>query len=204
MSVVVGLTGGIGVGKSTVAALLAARGASIIDVDGLGRDVLERSGGAFAGVVNTFGSVVVGPDGHIDRTKLAAEVFGGSSRLGELEAISHPAINASLAELLIADASDVVVLDMAVLAESRLGWDGDRRSYQRVMVVEASMDVRVPRLVQRGMTQSDARNRMAAQASDDQRRSLADLIVTNNGNLADLEATVTTVWPSIEAWSTQQ
>ena len=114
---VVGLTGGIGSGKSTVAELMAELGAAVIDVDGLGREVLEPDGEAFTGVVDAFGPDVLAPDGSIDRAALAAMVFGPGQRLTELEAISHPAINQRLTGLLAEQGGDFVVLDIAVLAE---------------------------------------------------------------------------------------
>ena len=203
MPLVIGLTGGMGVGKSTVAALLAEGGASVIDVDGVGRDVLEPDGGAYDGVVATFGSAVLDDDGRIDRAALAAEVFGGDGRLDDLEAISHPAINAVLAER-VASAASTVVLDMAVLTESRLGWVGEERLYQRVIVVEAPLELRIERLAEgRGVPESDARARIASQASDHDRRLLADLIITNDADLSALRSEVDRCRPTVAAWEAQ-
>ena len=203
MPLVMGLTGGMGVGKSTVAALLAEGGASVIDVDGVGRDVLEPDGGAYDGVVATFGSAVLDDDGRIDRAALAAEVFGGDGRLDDLEAISHPAINAVLAER-VASAASTVVLDMAVLTESRLGWVGEERLYQRVIVVEAPLELRIERLAEgRGVPESDARARIASQASDHDRRLLADLIITNDADLSALRSEVDRCRPTVAAWEAQ-
>ncbi|MFV2040328.1 MAG: dephospho-CoA kinase [Acidimicrobiales bacterium] len=200
---VIGLTGGIGSGKSTVASLLAIRGAEVIDVDALGRAVLEPDGGAYAAVVATFGEEILDGDGMVDRAALGREVFGAGSRLAELEAISHPAINRNLAKRLEATSAAVVVLDMAVLAESRLGWAGEARLYQRVVVVEAPVPVRLERLVERGMSEKQAGDRMAAQATDEQRRLLADVVIPNAGSIADLENQLDALWPSIEAWALQ-
>lgn len=203
MPLVIGLTGGMGVGKSTVAAMLADAGASIIDVDAVGRQVLDPDGGAYAGVVATFGEGVVAGDGSIDRAALAAEVFGGAGRLDELEAISHPAINDVLSAELDA-ATTTIVLDMAVLTESRLGWAGKRRLYHRVIVVETPLELRIQRLVEgRGVAESDARARIAAQASDHDRRLLADLIITNDGDLDALATEVGRCRPTIAAWEVQ-
>ena len=203
MPLVIGLTGGMGVGKSTVAALLAEGGASVIDVDGVGRDVLEPDGLAYDGVVATFGSAVLDDDGRIDRAALAAEVFGGDGRLDDLEAISHPAINAVLAER-VASAASTVVLDMAVLTESRLGWVGEERLYQRVIVVEAPLELRIERLAEgRGVPESDARARIASQASDHDRRLLADLIITNDADLSALRSEVDRCRPTVAAWEAQ-
>lgn len=203
MALVLGLTGGIGVGKSTVAELLGERGARIVDVDGLGREVLEPGGGAYEPVIEAFGSEILAPDSRIDRIALAEVVFGAANRLGELEAISHPAINEVLASLVDHASNDLIVLDMAVLTESHLGWCDGERLYRRVVVVEAPWSVRLPRLVSRGMSEDDARSRMEAQATDLQRRALADVIVTNDGDLAELAHDVDRLWPTIEAWMLQ-
>lgn len=202
-SLVIGLTGGIGAGKSTVAALLAERGAAVIDVDALGRDVLEPGGEAYAGVIAAFGEQVLAADGTVDRAELAAAVFGPEGRLDELEAISHPAINKRLAERLGDTSRDVIVLDMAVLAESRLGRSESGPMWHRIIVVETAIDVRLPRLVDRGMTEDEARRRIETQASDLIRRRLADLIIPNDGSQEDLHHVVALFWPTIEAWRAQ-
>ncbi|MEM7286028.1 MAG: dephospho-CoA kinase [Actinomycetota bacterium] len=203
MPLVIGLTGGMGVGKSTVAGLLAEGGATVIDVDGVGRAVLEPEGGAFAGVVAAFGAGVVGDDGRIDRGALAAEVFGGDGRLAELEAISHPAINAVLADR-VRDMTATLVLDMAVLTESRLGWIGEERLYHRVIVVETPLDLRFARLADRGVAEDAARARIAAQASDHDRRLLADVVITNDGDLDQLRDRVDVLRPTIASWEVQE
>ncbi len=201
---VIGLTGGIGVGKSTVASLLGQWGAEVIDVDLLGRQVLEPTGGAYHAVIATFGQSIVAADGTIDRAVLATEVFGGANRLAELEAISHPAINARLEALLeAAPQGRSVVFDLAVLAESRLGWRDGAPMYQRVIVVEAPMELRIPRLIKRGMSEEQARARMAAQVSDEQRRALADLVIGNDGDLAQLERRVDDLYATLDAWALQ-
>ncbi len=202
---VVGLCGGIGAGKSTVAALLAERGATVIDVDALGRHVLTEDD-VRAAVVAEFGDGVLADDGSIDRGSLAAEVFAGAphldrnatgSRLADLEAISHPAINRELDRRLTrlrdrtGPADDhLVVLDMAVLVESDLGRLPDGRGYREVVVVEADREVRLERLAGRGMTAADASARMDAQAGDADRRAVADHVVVNNGDEAELAAEV--------------
>lgn len=203
MGAIIGLTGGIGVGKTTVAQLFKQRGARVVDVDGLGRDVLEPGGGAYDDVIAAFGQGIVTRDGSIDRAALATEVFGGHNRLDELEAISHPAINARLGELLDVSSASLVVLDMAVLVESRLGWFKGSQRYQRVIVVEAPAKVRLARLVARGMTEADARARMWAQSSDRERRARADLVVVNDGTETELDRDVTRLWPTIDAWIAQ-
>lgn len=148
---VVGLCGGIGAGKSTVARLLAERGAVVVDVDALGRSVLAHDEVRHA-VVAEFGDGVLDADGGIDRAALAREVFSCEGRLTDLEAISHPAIDREIArhlEALASDPPDLVVLDMAVLVESDLGKLSDGRGYTEVVVVEAHADVRLERLVAR-------------------------------------------------------
>lgn len=193
---IVGLTGGIGAGKTTVARLLAPLGAHVIDVDAIGRDVLTPGGSAEAAVLARFGPAVVSRSGQIDRAALAALVFADPAQLAALEAISHPAINAELDRHLdTADAAGaaLVVLDMAVLVGSRLGRDlPSGRSYDTVVVVEAPEPVRIRRLVDlRGMTAADARARIEAQPSDEERRRVADHVVINDGDRAGLVAAVT-------------
>ena len=198
---VVGLTGGIGAGKSTAAARFAERGAAVIDVDAIGRDVLEPGGRAERGVIDVFGPGILNEHGHIDRGRVAAEVFGRPERLAALEAVSHPAINAELDSRL-EELSDgivvgVVVLDMAVLAESRLGQLESGRGYAKVVVVEAPVEVRLPRLIERGLTEEQARARMNSQATDVQRRALADHVIVNDGSPDDLAAAVDQVWAEL-------
>jgi dephospho-CoA kinase len=191
---VVGLTGGIGSGKSTVAAMLGSLGAFVIDCDGLGRQVIEPDGRAYDRVVERFGPDIVRDDGQIDRGALAAIVFRDETELAALNAISHPAIDAEIAER-IADAptDQMVVLDMAVLVETDLG----AGQYDTVVVVEAPLTVRLARLAQRGMTEDDARARIASQASDEQRREVADFVIDNAGDIDDLRDEVTTLWDAL-------
>lgn len=198
---VIGLTGGIGSGKSTVAALLAEHGAEVIDVDALGREVIAPGGRAEAGVIAAFGPAVVGTAGHVDRAALAGLVFGRPDALARLTAISHPAINDEIAARLDTMPADaVVVLDMAILVESNLGRGDPRHSYHRVVVVEAPLDVRIARAVARGMAEADVRARVAAQATDDERRAVADAVVVNDGDLALLAGRVDELWRRIGEW----
>lgn len=200
---IIGLTGGIGAGKSTVARLLGRHGAAVIDVDGLGREVLEPGGSAVQQVRERFGPGVVADDGGIDRRVLAAVVFADPDELRALEAISHPAIDAAIDARLDEEPADaVVVLDMAVLVESSLGRAlPSGRGYDTVVVVEAPLDVRLERLVERGHTLDDARARMAAQATDDERRAVAHHVVVNDGDLDALAAKVEALWPELSAGS---
>lgn len=190
---VVGLTGGIGAGKSTVAARLAERGAEVIDVDAVGKQVIEVGGRAHGALLAEFGAAVLGDDGRLDRAALASQVFGDPERLAALTAISHPAINAELAELVGASDAQVVVLDMAILVESNLG----EGLYDTVVVVEAPVDVRLARLAERGMAEDDARARMANQATDEERRAVADHVLVNDGDLIALRSTVDHLWRAL-------
>ena len=158
-------------------------------------------GRAERGVIEAFGSTIIGEDGHIDRGKVAAEVFGRPDRLAALEAVSHPAINAELDLQLLALAEEgdveVVVLDMAVLTESRLGQLESGRGYTQVVVVEAPEAVRLPRLLERGLTEEQARARMASQATDEQRRAVADHVIVNDSSPEELAAAVDQVWAEL-------
>ena len=182
---VVGLTGGIGAGKSTVARMLAAEGAAVIDVDALGHVVLQPGGKAHDAVLDTFGTV--------DRRELGAIVFADAAALARLTTISHPAINAELVEVLAGVDADVVVLDMAILAESNLG----HGVYEVVVTVEAPIELRVARAVARGMTEVDVRRRLAAQASEVERRQLAQHVLVNDGTEAHLAAQVAQCWTAL-------
>ena len=191
----VGLTGGVGSGKSTVSRLLAERGAVVIDADAIAREVVEPGTPGFDAVVETFGQSVVGADGRLDRPALAAIVFGDEDRRLQLNAIVHPLVGQRTVELAAAAPADaVVVYDIPLLVESDMA-----ASFDFVLVVEASVDVRLARLHERGMVETDARERMAAQASDAQRRAVADAVLDNNGSLADLERQVDEVWKRLTA-----
>lgn len=198
---VTGLCGGIGAGKSTAAALFADEGALVIDVDQIGREVIEPGGRAFDAVVDLFGEQILDTASDadqpaaIDRAKLASIVFGDPAELERLERVSHPAINAELDERLTAaaDADHAwVVLDMAVLVESKLGQNlPSGFSYDTVVVVEASEATRIKRLVEtRRMAAGDAAARIASQTDDATRRSVADIVLTNDGDVEELRAAV--------------
>ncbi|MYE73802.1 MAG: dephospho-CoA kinase, partial [Acidimicrobiia bacterium] len=194
-------TGGIGAGKSTAAARFAELGAAVIDVDAIGREVLASGGRAESGVIDVFGPGILDEDGCIDRGKVAAEVFGRPDRLAALEAISHPAINAEL-DMQLRDMADegeiqVVVLDMAVLTESRLGQLESGRGYTKVVVVEAPEEVRLPRLLERGLTEDQARARIGSQATNAQRRAIADHVIVNDGTPEELAAAVDQIWAEL-------
>lgn len=187
----VGLTGGIGSGKSTAAAALASLGARVVDADAVAREVVEPGTPALAAVAERFGSEVLGADGSLDRPALGRLVFGDPAALRDLEAITHPAIWARTAELVAALPPDAVVVhDMPLIVEK--GMAGE---YHLVVVVVASEQVRVRRLVdQRGMTEADARARVAAQADDAARRAAADVWLDNEGPREALEVAVRRLW----------
>jgi dephospho-CoA kinase len=201
---IIGLTGGIGAGKSTLATMLAERGAIVIDVDAIGRAVVGPGGVAEDAVGARFGPTIVADDGHIDRAALARIVFADGDALAGLEAIVHPAINAEIdrqLDIIEARGNDdaLIVLDMAVLVGSRLGRDlPSGRGYDTVVVVRAPFEARVARLVhQRGMTEADARARIAAQPSDEAQRAAADHLIDNDGDRDTLRGAVDLLWDEL-------
>jgi len=192
----VGLTGGIGAGKSTVAELLAARGAVIIDADQAARAVVEPGQPALKKLVERFGEGILDADGRLERSTLAKLVFGDDEARRELEAITHPAINDEFSRRVVEAPSDaIVVLDVPLLAESE---QARKRPYQTVIVVEAPRNVRLERLEARGVDRADAEARMAAQADDEERRKLATYVVDNAGDRAALERQIDEVWADLE------
>ena len=191
----VGLTGGIGSGKSTVSALLAEHGAVIIDADAIARQVVERGTAGFQAVVERFGADVVGADGALDRAKLASIVFADESARADLNAIVHPLVGERSGELMAAARADaIVVYDVPLLVESGLAG-----GFDVVVVVEADSSTRLERLAARGVPEADARSRMAAQATDEQRRAVADEVVDNSGPQADLAPLVDALWRRLES-----
>jgi dephospho-CoA kinase len=192
----VGLTGGIGSGKSAVAARLAAHGAVVIDADVLAREAVAPGTDGLAEVVAAFGPEVLASDGTLDRPALGRRVFGDDAARRRLEGIVHPRVRARTAELVAAAPPDAVVVnDVPLLVEAGLaGAD------EVVVVVLADEDSRVARLTRdRGMTRDDALARIRAQATDDQRRAVADVVVVNDGTLDDLQARVDEVWRELAA-----
>lgn len=197
-----GLTGGIGSGKSTVAGMLAQRGAVIIDADVIAREVVAPGGPAHAAVVARFGPAVVAKDGNLDRPALAAAVFGDDQaaldRRKDLNGIVHPAVGAEIMRRLAAageaDPDAVVVLDVPLLAEV----GRDRYPVAGVLVVDGPVEVAVARLVaDRGFSEEDARARVAAQATREERRAIADVVLDNSGDLDHLEGEVERAWSYI-------
>ncbi|WEH42368.1 dephospho-CoA kinase [Streptomyces sp. NBC_01218] len=190
----VGLTGGIGAGKSEVSRLLASYGAVLIDADRLAREVVAPGTPGLAAVVGEFGAGVLLEDGSLNRPALGSIVFADSDRLAALNAIVHPLVRDRTAELeKSAGPGSVVVNDVPLLTENGLA-----PLYDLVVVVDATPATQLDRLVRlRGMTEADARARMAAQASREERLAVADLVVDNDGPLADLEPQVRTVWEEL-------
>ncbi len=192
----VGLTGGIGAGKSTVAALLAARGAVVVDADQVARAIVEPGQPALATLVDRFGDGILDADGRLERGALAKVAFADDESRLALEAITHPAINEEFSRRVADAPSDaVVVLDVPLLAESE---QARKRPYQTVIVVEAPRETRLARLEARGVDRADAEARMAAQADDEERRKLATYVVDNAGDRAALERKIDEVWSDLQ------
>ncbi len=191
MVVQVGLTGGIGAGKTAVARRFVELGALLVDADLLAREVVEPGTAGLAAVVAEFGAGVLGADGALDRPALARIVFDDDAARSRLNAIVHPLVRRRAAELIAAAPPDaVVVQDVPLLVET-----GAAGGYDLVVVVEAPAEVRVGRLVRdRGMDAGEVRARMAAQASDAERRAVADVVLSNAGDLDALRAAVDRVW----------
>jgi dephospho-CoA kinase len=190
----VGLTGGIGSGKSTVAQLLVARGAALVDADLVSRAIVEPGQPAYDAVVVRFGRRMVGPTGGLDRAALAAEVFSDPSALADLNRITHPAIEDGVedqATALEASGARIVVIDLPLLDQSLIA----RHALREVIVVDTPEEVAVARLVEgRGFGEADARARIAAQISRDRRRQLADFVIDNSGDRDRLEEQVDLAW----------
>lgn len=187
----VGLTGGIGSGKSEVARLLEELGAVVVDADVLAREAVGPGTPGLAAVVEEFGPAVLAADGSLDRSRLGAVVFADPARREALEAIVHRYVGRRSAELTAAAPADaVVVYDVPLLVEKGL-----QDQYDVVVVVDVPPEAQVQRLAAlRGMTEGDARARMAAQASREQRLAAADLVIDNTGDLAALRDRTGTVW----------
>ena len=201
MTLQVGLTGGIGSGKSEVTRLLAARGAVVVDSDLLAREAVAPGTPGLAAVVDEFGTGVLAPDGSLDRAALGRLVFADPRRRAALETIVHPYVRRRSAEIAhAAPPGAVVVHDVPLLVEKDL-----QRLYDLVVVVDADEDEQVRRLVgRRGMSEADARARVAAQASRERRLAAADLVVANDGDLAALRDRVSTLWDELSRRAGEQ
>ncbi len=193
---VIGLTGGIGSGKSTVSALLAARGAVVIDADAITHELQQPGTEVFAAMVERFGPGIVAADGSLDRQAVADLVFADPDALKALTDIVHPAVGAETTRRILeqADTDNLVVLDIPLLVES------STRTVAAVVVVDVDPEVAVRRLVeQRGMDEADVRARMARQATRAERLARADVVIDNSGTPAELEAAVDEAWPRLLA-----
>ncbi|MEV8245312.1 MULTISPECIES: dephospho-CoA kinase [Streptomyces] len=190
----VGLTGGIGAGKSEVSRLLVEHGAVLIDADRIAREVVAPGTPGLASVVAAFGEEVLAEDGSLDRPKLGSIVFADRERLAALNAIVHPLVGERSRALEEAAADDAVVVhDVPLLTENGLA-----PLYDLVIVVDADPATQLDRLVRlRGMTEQDARARMAAQATREQRREIADVVIDNDVPLDRLRARVDEVWAEL-------
>lgn len=185
-----GLTGGIGSGKSTVSAELARRGAVVIDADAITRSLQAPGTPVFEAMVERFGPGIVGPDGSLDRQAVADIVFTDPEALADLNAIVHPAVGVAMADQLqAARPDDIVVLDVPLLVES------GRDDLDGLVVVDVDPEVAIARLVeQRGFTEADARARVARQASREERRARAGFVIDNGGSRDELAAAIDRCW----------
>jgi dephospho-CoA kinase len=188
----IGLTGGIGSGKSTVSALLAAKGAVVVDADAIVHELQQPGTPVFAAMVERFGEGIVAADGSLDRAAVADVVFNDPEQLKALNAIVHPAVAGEIARRMgeLAGTDAVVVLDVPLLVESS-------RAYPvaGLLVVDVDPEVAIGRLVEhRGMREADVRARIAKQASREQRLERADRVIDNHGSPADLERQVDEAW----------
>ncbi len=190
----VGLTGGIGAGKSEVSQRLAAQGAVLIDADAVAREVVAPGTAGLAAVIAAFGNRVLRPDGGLDRDRLGEIVFADPAELERLNRIVHPLVGRRMAELEKAAGQDAIVVhDVPLLAENNLS-----SGYDLVVVVDAPEHVQLERLArQRSMSKEQARARMAAQATREKRLAVADLVVDNSSSLAELDRQVGDLWTEL-------
>lgn len=194
----IGLTGGIGSGKSSVSALLAAKGAVVVDADAITREVQQPGTEVFRAMVERFGDRIVAADGTLDRQAVADIVFNDPEALADLNGIVHPAVGAETTRRILeqADTDHLVVLDIPLLVEK------SDRPMSGLVVVDVDPEVAVRRLVEhRGFSEADARARMSRQASREERLARADLVIDNSGTLEDLARLVDELWPRIQELS---
>jgi dephospho-CoA kinase len=197
--ILIGLTGGIGSGKSEVARMLAERGAVVIDADAVAREVVEPGSPALAHIAERFGTGVLRADGSLDRQALADIVFRDVTQLRALEQITHPAIRSLTAALIVEErqaGTDLVVHEVSILVEM-----GSADMYDLVVVVDAPEDVRVERAVARGMDEADVRHRLSLQASRSDLLDAADVVLDNSGDRASLHEQVDALWDRLSGTS---
>ena len=195
----VGLTGGIGSGKSEVSRRLAALGAVVLDADAAAREVVEPGTPGLKRIAETFGPAVLRPDGALDRARLAEIVFADDAARARLNAIVHPLVHehmrAAEQAAVRAGGDDIVIVHaVPLLAEG-----GRAGEFDLVIVLDLPSETQVGRLAARGMPEEQARARMAAQASREQRLAIADIVIDNSGTLADLDHRVSEVWADLKA-----
>lgn len=196
---VVGLTGGIGSGKSSVGALLRARGATVLDADDAARRVVEPGQPALAAIAERFGNQVVKPDGSLDRDRLGKLVFGGEGTLQDLNNIVHPPVRALLRDAIekLKGTAEIVVLEIPLLVENR------GIAVDVIVVVDTDAEVAKQRLTARGMNGEDVEKRMASQATRDQRLAAADYVIENNRGESELAAEVEKLWAWLQQRATE-
>ena len=194
--ILVGLTGGIGSGKSTVSQLLAERGAVILDADQIVRDVQRPGSPVLDKLVERFGSDVLAADGNLDRAAVAAKVFSDPDALKDLNGIVHPAVGAEMNRRIMEQRTtrNVVILDIPLLTEN------PREGLQGRIVVDVPVETQVERLVlHRGFDEADARSRISRQATREQRLSTADFVIDNSGGMAELGPQIDRLWSWLES-----
>ena len=193
---VVGLTGGIGAGKSTVSAALREKGAVVVDADAITKELQQPGQPVFLAMVERFGDGIVAPDGTLDRPAVAEIVFNDPAALADLNAMVHPAVGVEIARRLeeAKGTDQVVVLDIPLLVE------GGRHTTAGVLVVDCPVETAVERLVgQRGMDEADARARIGRQATREERLAKADFVIDNGGTEAELDDRMDDLWAWIES-----
>jgi dephospho-CoA kinase len=190
----VGLTGGIGAGKSEVSKRLAAQGAIVIDADMIAREVVAPGTDGLAEIAAAFSPDVLGPDGSLDRTRMGDVVFADPQLLARLNSIVHPKVGARMRQLEDAAGADAIIVhDVPLIAENNLA-----SAYELVVVVDVPPRIQLDRLVRlRGLSRDQAQARMAAQASREHRLAVADIVVDNSGSLAELDRQVGELWSEL-------
>ncbi len=190
----VGLTGGIGAGKSTVADLFSQKGAVVIRSDELARQVIEPQTPGFQQVIDRFGKDLVNAEGYIDRVKLAQIVFKDDAALKDLENIIHPLVRSKANEIIDQNTSETIIVnEIPLLLEKKM-----ESLFDFLVIVISSEKNRLERLAHRGLTAEQATARMAKQVSDDERKAAADFLIVNDGNLDQLEADVEKIWQTLQ------
>ena len=190
----VGLTGGIGAGKSTVADLFSQKGAVVIRSDELARQVIEPQTPGFQQVIDRFGKDLVNAEGYIDRAKLAQIVFKDDAALKDLENIIHPLVRSKTNQIIDQHTSETIIVnEIPLLLEKKM-----ESLFDFLVIVISSEKNRLERLAQRGLTTEQATARMSKQVSDDERKAAADFLIVNDGNLDQLEADVEKIWQTLQ------